>query len=81
MNTPQQIRGQLERAYARVRPQLLAGRIDVFQLSAEACAGLWLHTFGDGSRALAVFESQPHTRRAYDKRFPTLRELLAGTLE
>lgn len=74
--TNQRLRDQLGSAYARVRDSLLSGHIEVADLSAEACAGLWLHTFGDATRALAALCGDAATRRYYDKRFPRLRELL-----
>ena len=64
-------------AYARVRDALLDGRIQTCDLTDDQHAGLWLHAFGDGDRALAVLDgSGAQAKRAYRARWPTLRDLL-----
>lgn len=57
----------------------LPGRISSCGMTDRQYAGLWLHAFGDGERALAVLDSCPRkSRNYYLAEWPTLRELLLG---
>jgi hypothetical protein len=69
-------------AYEDVRELVITEQLGTDRMTDAQYAGLWVHAFGDASRALAVLDGCDRaSRKFYLTKWPTLRQLLVEAVE